>query len=253
MNRAAMHYHTEDAGAELVTRHAPLVKKIAYHLTARLPDEVQVDDLIQSGMMGLLEAARHFNAGHGASFETYASIRIRGAMLDEVRKQDWLPRSVHTKVRQLAEAIRAVENREGRDAQDGEVAAQLEMSLEEYHVLLNDAKGCRIVHYDDVGAEEGSFLERIPDESGEVVEQLQNQELRNQLADQIASLPEKERLVMALYYTEELNLREIGEVMGVTESRACQIRSQALLRLRSRMSGHPGKGRPSDSGAGIML
>lgn len=220
---------------ELVTLHEPLVKRIAYHLMSRLPPSVQADDLIQAGMIGLIEASKNFDPDQGASFETYAGIRIRGAMLDEIRRTDWTPRSVHRKAREVAEAVRKIENRKGRDARDVEVAQEMGISLEEYHKILQDATGCRIFSFEDPGTlgEEG-FVN--PDrQSNQPFENLHKEDFKRGLARAIKGLPERERLVMALYYDEELNLREIGEILGVSESRVCQIHGQALIRLRARM------------------
>lgn len=220
---------------DLVTRHGSLVKRIAYHLVSRLPPSVQVEDLIQAGMIGLLEAAKNYNASQGASFETYAGIRIRGAMLDEIRRSDWTPRSVHRKVRMVADAVREIEHAKGRDARDNEVAEALGMSLEDYHTILRDAAGCRVFSYDDPGVS-GDEREEPPatNQSGPL-EMLQDEDFHGSLSDSIAGLPERERLVMSLYYDDELNLREIGDVLGVSESRVCQIHGQALIRLRARM------------------
>jgi RNA polymerase sigma factor for flagellar operon FliA len=236
MNGIAMHAKkSETRNEELVIDHAPLVKRIAYHLMNRLPPSVQSDDLIQAGMIGLLEAARNFDPSQGASFETYAGIRIRGAMLDEIRRTDWTPRSVHRKARQVAEVVRTIENEKGRDARDQEVAQAMGIQMEEYHRILQDATGCRIFSFDDPGTfgdgvEPGSL--RQPNQP---LENLQNDDFKKGLGDAIAGLPERERLVMTLYYDEELNLREIGEILGVSESRVCQIHGQALIRLRARM------------------
>jgi len=221
----------------LIERHAPLVKRVAYHLLGRLPDHVQVDDLIQSGMIGLLEAVRNFETGHGASFETYAGIRIRGAMLDEVRRNDWVPRSVHRRSRELAQAIQNVEARLGRDAQDSEVASELGIGLEEYYHMLQDASATRVLSFDEIGFEDESGLERMPSEEPGVLDTLQQEERSGTLALAIEQLPERERLVMSLYYGDELNLKEIGKVLEVTESRVCQIHSQALARMRARLNG----------------
>jgi len=220
---------------DLVVLHEPLVKRIAYHLMSRLPASVQADDLIQAGMIGLIEASRKFDPDQGASFETYAGIRIRGSMLDEIRRTDWTPRSVHRKAREVAEAVRKIENEKGRDARDVEVAKVMGLELDEYHKILQDATGCRIFSYDDPGTigEEGY---RQPNrQPNQPLENLQKSDFKHGLADAIKGLPERERLVMALYYDEELNLREIGEILGVSESRVCQIHGQALIRLRSRM------------------
>jgi RNA polymerase sigma factor for flagellar operon FliA len=221
---------------DLVMQYAPLVKRIAYHLMNRLPPSVQADDLIQSGMIGLLEASRNYDPTQGASFETYAGIRIRGAMLDEIRRSDWTPRSVHRKARLVAEAMRGIENREGRDARDVEVAEALNMSLEEYHQVLQDASGCRIFSLDELSAVGEIGFENGGKGSPGPYDGLQQNSFKTALADAISGLPERERLVIAMYYDEELNLREIGQVLGVSESRVCQIHSQATMRLRARLS-----------------
>ena len=221
---------------QLINRSAPLVKRIAYHLLARLPASVQVEDLMQAGMIGLLEASRKYDAGKGASFETYAGIRIRGAMLDEVRKGDWAPRSVHRNTRMVTDAIRAVEARTGRDAKDSEVAAELKLSLDEYYGILGDTMGSRLFSFDDLmeGGEHG--LEESGSHELEPGRGLEDERFRKALADAIANLPERERLVLSLYYDEELNLKEIGEVLGVSESRVCQLHSQCAARLRARLA-----------------
>lgn len=220
----------------LVQEHASLVKRIAYHLRTRLPDSVQLDDLIQAGMLGLLEAVRSYDSSQGASFATYAGIRIRGAMLDEVRRSDWTPRSVHKKARQVAEIIRDIENRTGRDARASEVAAALGVSLEEYHQILQDSISSRIFSIEELSQSGGGVLEECGNVEEPPIEGLTRVGFRSALADAIAGLPERERMVISLYYDEELNLREIGEVLGVSESRICQINSQAMLRLRARMT-----------------
>ncbi|VAX10854.1 RNA polymerase sigma factor for flagellar operon [hydrothermal vent metagenome] len=220
---------------ELVNQHAPLVKRIAYHLMNRLPPNIQVDDLIQAGMIGLLEAGRNYDPSQGASFATYAGIRIRGAMLDEIRRSDWTPRSVHRKARVVAEAMRVVENEYGRDARDVEVAEELDISLKEYHAILQDASGCRIFSLDELAAIGDVARGQVGGMNTGLFEGLQKDAFKEALAEEIAGLPEREKLVMALYYDEELNLREIGQVMGVSESRICQIHSQAALRLRARL------------------
>ena len=221
---------------ELVVLHEPLVKRIAYHLMSRLPASVQADDLVQAGMIGLIEASRKFDPEQGASFETYAGIRIRGAMLDEIRRTDWTPRSVHRKAREVAEAVRKIENEKGRDARDVEVAQVMGLELNVYHKILQDATGCRIFSYEDPGTlGEENFAQQAR-QPNQPLENLQKSDFKVGLADAIKGLPERERLVMALYYDEELNLREIGDILGVSESRVCQIHGQALIRLRARMS-----------------
>jgi RNA polymerase sigma factor FliA len=225
----------------LVEKHVPLVKRIAYHLLGRLPADVQVDDLIQAGVIGLLEAARLYDASQGASFETYAGIRIRGAMLDEVRRSDWTPRSVHRNARRVSEAVRAVEHREGREAQPQEVAAELDVGLDEYQRMVSDAVSSRVLSFEDIFEPESEGENRLPGSEPDPLERLQDEGFREALAGEIDRLPEREKLVMSLYYDDELNLREIGEVLGVSESRVCQLHGQALVRLRARMSDWTGR------------
>lgn len=226
--------HAMDEQRQLVQEHAPLVKRIAYHLLARLPASVQVDDLIQAGMIGLLEAAKKFDASKGASFETFVGIRIRGAMLDEMRKGDWVPRSVHRNARMVADAIRTIETRTGKDAQDKDVAAELGMELEEYHAILVDTQGSRLFSFDDL-LEDGLQPDMQVAHAGPVAD-IEQDRFKQALAEAIEALPERERLVLSLYYIEELNLKEIGAVLGVSESRVSQLHSQCAARLRARLA-----------------
>lgn len=237
MNGAAMYASQRpNAHNQLVEKHAPLVKRIACHLINRLPASVQLEDLVQAGMIGLLEASRNYDECQGASFETYAGIRIRGAMLDEIRKNDWAPRSVHRKARMVAEAVREIENEHGRDARDTEIAKTLEISLEEYYKILQDNSYHKVLSVEDMGLGDESLLDNVSDNTPGILDGLQKDDMQRIIAEAVASLPERERLVMALYYDEELNLREIGAVMGVSESRVSQIHSQAVIRLQARMS-----------------
>lgn len=239
MNGIAIYAEThnlDQTDNEQIELYAPLVKRIAYHLMSRLPPSVQQDDLIQAGLIGLLEALRNYDASQGASFQTYARIRIRGAMLDEIRKNDWAPRSVHRKARMVAEVVREIENDTGRDARDIEIAKALNVSLDEYHQLLQDASGHRVFSYDELDVESHGGVAGISERDRGPLDGLQKEDFKKGLADAIAGLPERERMVMSLYYDEELNLREIGAVIGVSESRVCQIHSQAVIRLQSRMA-----------------
>lgn len=220
---------------ELVAEHTPLVKRIAHHLLARMPASVQLDDLMQAGMIGLLEAARKYDNTRGATFETYAGIRIRGAMLDEIRRGDWAPRSVHRRSREVAEAVRAVEARTGSDARDTEVAEEMGVDLETYYSILQDASGSRLFSFEDLGDGDDSGLDRIAGSTAGPDEGHQDALFREHLAGAIEGLPEREKLVLSLYYDQELNLKEIGAVLGVSESRVSQIHSQAALRLRGRL------------------
>jgi RNA polymerase sigma factor FliA len=223
---------------ELILRHADLVKRIAYHLVSRMPPNVEVDDLIQSGMIGLLDAAKHYSADKGANFETYAGIRIRGAMLDEVRKSDWTPRSVHRNMREMAEVVRKIENAKGTDATPTDIAQGLGISIDEYHKLVQDSASCRLFSFDQMstGEDESSPADHARDDGPGPFDHIEEAGFRDALAASIGGLPERERLVLSLYYDEDMNLREIGEVLEVSESRVCQIHGQALVRLRARLS-----------------
>ncbi|MGI1677452.1 MAG: RNA polymerase sigma factor FliA [Cellvibrionaceae bacterium] len=221
-----------------VEDYAVLVKKIAHHMMMRMPPSVQVDDLIQAGMIGLLEASRKYDGSKGASFETYAGIRIRGSIVDEMRRGDWVPRSVHRNTRKIATAISAIEGRTGRDPLDQEVAEELDMTIEEYHTILHDSVSSRLYSFEENYNEDGIGLDESSELSQPLIsplEHVQKESLKNSLAAAMMTLPERERLVLALYYDEELNLKEIGEVIGVSESRVSQIHSQAALRLKSKM------------------
>ena len=235
MNSKIAAYGGVDHMQQLVERHAPLVKRIAYHLMARLPASVLVDDLIQSGMIGLIEAAKNFDGSKGASFETFAGIRIRGSMLDEIRRGDWTPRSVHRNSRMIAEAIAELESELGRDVKDSEVAEKLDISLDEYHHMLSDASSGRIIGIEDLGISDDVLVTANDKDDDHLYEQQATDAFQQALIKNISSLPEREAIVLSLYYNDELNLKEIGEVLSVSESRVSQIHSQALIRLRARM------------------
>lgn len=233
-SKVAAYQQSVDMSA-IVERHAPLVKRIAHHLMARLPASVIVDDLIQSGMIGLLEAAKNFDGSKGASFETFAGIRIRGAMLDEIRKGDWTPRSVHKNSRTITEAIAQVERETGADARDVDIAAKLNVSLAQYHQMLNEVNAGKLVAIEDLGVSEDVIGDEKAKGSDAPFEDLMQGAFQKALAHAITTLPEREAIVLSLYYDEELNLREIGEVLEVSESRVSQIHSQAMLKLKARM------------------
>lgn len=238
MSRAKQPYaENQVSPIELVERHASLVKRIAHHLHARLPDTVQVDDLIQAGLEGLLEAANNYEAGKGARFETFAGIRIRGAMLDEMRRGDWSPRSVHRNARAMAEAFQTLELKLGRAPNDSEMASQLGVELGEYQSMSKNALSTKLCSFDEVLGDDpsqsrGSFVADASDGPDQQVESLQ---LRKQLVVAIKALPERDQLLLSLYYEQELNLKEIGKVLGVSESRVSQLHSQAALKLRAKL------------------
>jgi RNA polymerase sigma factor FliA len=209
---------------------------------ARLTASVQVEDLVQNGMIGLLDALARYEDHFGAQFETYATQRIRGAMLDGLRENDWLPRNLRRDMRRIESCIQVLEHENGRAPSEGELAEALGMSLAEYQKTLQEARGHQILYLEDFALEEGDdFLERhIGDSDNDPLRVLEDSNLRQLLVQAIAALPEREKLMMALYYEQDLNLREIGEVMGVTESRVCQLHSQAVARLRATMLGDEG-------------
>ncbi len=225
---------------DLVRQHAPLVRRIALHLIARLPAEVELDDLIQSGTLGLLEAAQKFQFGTGASFETFAGYRIRGAILDELRRGDWAPRSVHRSARELQQARIALEQELGRQPSAFEMAERLEIPVEDYQQLADDASLTHLVSLDEGGEDDedglGSALRSLVSPIAGPATAIEKQDLAKHLADAIRSLPERDQLVLSLYYTEELHQHEIGEVLGVTESRVSQLHSRALKALRQSLA-----------------
>lgn len=221
---------------DLIVQHVNLVKRIAQHLVARLPSSVDIDDLMQSGMVGLLEAANNFDPSRGASFETYAGIRIRGSMLDDIRKHDWTPRSVHHKYRQVAEAINSIESKTGRRAKSKEIAATLGIGIDEYHKILADSANSRLFSLEETLDEPSLYRAPPKSDSATPEQELGRSQFRGQLAAEIEKLPDRERLVLSLYYERELNLKEIGRVLDVTESRVCQIHGQAMVRMRAAMA-----------------
>jgi RNA polymerase sigma factor for flagellar operon FliA len=221
-----------------IEQYMPMVRRMAHHMVARLPASVQIEDLIQAGMMGLLDALGRFEEGLGAQFETYATQRIRGAMLDELRRGDWLPRSVRQVQRKIENAMQRVEHKLGRSPSDTEMAAELEVGLVDYQEMLADARGVQLFYYEDFdgGDESDNYLDRhVMDTSGDPHSRLSDQRFREAVVHGIERLPEREKLVMGLYYEQEMNFKEIAAVLGVTESRICQLHSQAVSRLRTKL------------------
>jgi RNA polymerase sigma factor for flagellar operon FliA len=230
--------NVESSLEELVKTHTALVRRIAYHLLGRLPRNIAIDDLIQAGMIGLLEAIKQFDASKGAAFETYATIRIRGHILDEVRRNDWVPRSVYKHARDIAAAVKLLENRLGRDAKDHEVAEELGVSLSDYYDMLNDSNSGHLYGFDDVGMTDDQLKDDALQDSAKTSTEpylnAQRADVKARLTRIIDGLPKKEHLVLSLYYEHELNLKEIGDILGIGESRVSQLHSQAMHRIRAR-------------------
>lgn len=238
MNQGAAQYRAQQNGdaAAIVARHSELVRRIAHHLAARLPSSVEIDDLIQAGMIGLIEAARNFQSDQGATFETYASIRIRGSMIDAIRAGDWVPRSVHRRYRDVVATTRAIEQREGRAASAQEIAGALSMSVDDYHHVLQDAARGQLLSLDEYVEDHDGEPNLGQQDNVTPARRFEQSAFRVALGEAIDNLPEREKMVLSLYYEQEMNLREIGEVLSVSESRVCQIHGQAMLRLRSRLT-----------------
>lgn len=219
----------------LVEQYAPLVKRIGIHLRGRLPDTIELDDLIQVGLIALLEAAKNYSAAKGASFQTYASIRVRGAMLDEVRSNDWAPRSVYRTQRQITAAISAVENRTGTAAKADAIADELGVSLDEYFRMVSTTATARMFSLEQSEIDPEATGATSSGDGLDPCRELESVEFREEIVRAIKSLPERDGLVLSLYYDDELNFKEVGAVLGVSESRVCQLHGQALARVRSRI------------------
>jgi RNA polymerase sigma factor for flagellar operon FliA len=227
--------HTENA---LVEQYLPLVRSVVGRLAMTLPDHVDQDDLNSSGLVGLLQALRNYDPTCGTSFEGYARVRIRGAMLDELRRMDWVPRTVHEKARKIQKVMAELEQKHGRTPTEEQMAKALKITVTEYTTLLNEVRPAAFVCLDATtssdGAETGNLYDVVANPSeGGPVEEVSRRELKQVILERLKELPEIQRKVLALYYGEDLHLREIAEVFGLTESRICQIHSQAILSIRA--------------------
>ena len=226
----------------LIRQHAPLVRRIAHHMIAKLPPNVELDDLIQVGMIGLAEALSRYESTQGVQFETFASQRIRGAMLDELRESDWMSRSSRKGQKDIEVTIRRLEQKLGRTPRESEIADAMDMPLDEYQSLLGKVRGTQLFYLEDLSPgeeDDGSFLDRhVADSSADPMAMLADHRLRSALVKAIEDLPEREKYVMGMYYEHDMNLKEIAAVLEVTESRVCQLHSQAIARLRTKMRAH---------------
>lgn len=227
----------------LIRQHVPLVRRIALHMIAKLPPNVELDDLIQVGMIGLAEALSRFESEQGVQFDTFASQRIRGAMLDELREGDWMSRSSRKSQKEIEQALGRLEQRLGRPPLESEIADELGMALDDYQSLLGKVRGTQLVYLEDIGGGDSGdgddYLERhVADSGADPFALLRDQRLRLALVEAIKNLPEREQYVMGMYYEHDMNLKEIAAVLGVTESRVCQLHSQAIARLRTKMRAH---------------
>ncbi len=226
----------------LIRQYSPLVRRLAHHMMAKLPPSIQVDDLIQVGLIGLSEALTRYEAAQGVQFETFATQRIRGAMIDELREHDWMSRGSRKSQKEIEQALRKLEHRLGRSPAESEIAAELGMSLTDYQTLLGKVQGTQLVYLEDMGSgEDGAdgFLDRhLSDTDADPMAVLRDQRLRESLVAAIKTLPEREQYIMSMYYENDMNLKEIALVLGVTESRVCQLHSQSIARLRAKMRSH---------------
>lgn len=225
----------------LIKQYQPLVRRLAHHMMAKLPPSIEVDDLIQVGLIGLSEALTRYEASQGVQFETFATQRIRGAMLDELRENDWMSRGSRKSQKDIEVAVRALEHRLGRTPLESEIAAELGMGLADYQTLLSKVRGTQLVYLEDIGGsdEDDSYLDRhVADAQADPLHLLRDQRLRAALVQAIKQLPEREQYIMSMYYEQDMNLKEIAAVLDVTESRICQLHSQSIARLRAKMRSH---------------
>ena len=226
----------------LIKQYQPLVRRLAHHMMAKLPASVEVDDLIQVGLIGLADALTRYEASQGVQFETFATQRIRGAMLDELRENDWMSRGSRKSQKEIEAALRRLEHRLGRAPVESEIAAELGMGLAEYQTLLSKVRGTQLVYLEDMSGrneDDDSFLDRhVADEAADPLNMLRDQRLRESLVAAIKLLPEREQYIMSMYYEQDMNLKEIAAVLDVTESRICQLHSQSIARLRAKMRSH---------------
>jgi len=226
----------------LIKQYQPLVRRLAHYMMAKLPASVEVDDLIQVGLIGLADALSRYEVSQGVQFETFATQRIRGAMLDELRGNDWMSRGSRKSQKEIETTMRRLEHRLGRSPIESEIASEMGLSLPDYQNLLGKVRGTQLVYLEDMarnGEEEDNFLDRhVADSDADPMNVLRDHRLRESLVAAIKSLPEREQYIMSMYYEQDMNLKEIAAVLDVTESRVCQLHSQSIARLRAKMRSH---------------
>ncbi len=233
-----------DLKEQIVLEHTPLIRYIVNRIAVRLPSHIDLDDLHNTGVIGLMDAIEKYDPDKNCKFKTYAEFRIKGAILDQLRSLDWVPRSVRQKSRRLERAYGEVEQRLGHSASEDEVADSLGLQIDKFHELLNQVRGISLINLEEIrginsdGERAGTFADIVEDVHSEnPFATLKLNETKHVIADTIATLPEKERLVISLYYYEDLNMKESGTILGITESRVCQIHTKSVLRLRSKLKG----------------
>ncbi len=222
----------------LLKQYRPLVRRLAHQMIAKLPANVELDDLIQVGMIGLSDALSRFDKEQGVQFETFATQRIRGAMLDELRGTDWMSRGDRRHQRSIEAAVRRLEQRLGRAPHESEIAAEMGLALADYQELLGKVRGTQLIYLEDMSGDEGDddFLDRhVVDDAANPLALLKDRRMREALIAAIKNLPEREQYVMSMYYEHDMNLKEIAAVLKVTESRVSQLHSQSIARLRTKL------------------
>ena len=229
---------------EVILEHTPLVRYIVNRIAVRLPSHIDLDDLQSTGVIGLMDAIDKYDPEKNCKFKTYAEFRIKGAILDQLRALDWVPRSVRQRSRKLESAYGELEQQLGRTATETEVAESMGLDMEKFHTLVNQVRGISMINLEEIrgtnadGESAGTFSDVIEDTSSEnPFDSIKLLESKNLISDTIGSMPEKERLVVSLYYYEDLNMKEIGSILGITESRVCQIHTKAVMRLRGKLKG----------------
>jgi len=226
----------------LVMEYAPLIKHIAQKIAMRLPSNIELDDLISAGVIGLMDAIEKYDHTRDNQFKTYAEFRIRGAILDELRSQDWVPRSVREKAKSIERTIMRLESLTGKTPSEEEIAKEMNLELEEYRTLLGEVRSVSLLSIDELvsmaGGDRKSLLSMVEGHKvSNPLKQLSMKDVKASLVAAIKDLPEKHRMVLALYYYEDMNLKEIGKVLEVTESRVSQLHTEAVLRLRTKLKG----------------